>query len=277
VRPSLELAAAGAPGAPRLTTTGPLPEASDLFDSHALNYRRTVDTAVRFSGKDLAFFTAAKAHHIKRIARQLSVPLEQASVLDVGCGAGGLDRLLAPHFGRLVGVDVSTGMLEEARRRNPEIEYLGYSGQQLPFEDRTFDVVFAVCVVHHVNQSQWASFVAEMWRVARPGGVVVIVEHNPLNPLTRRSVASCEFDVDAVLTRPGPLVGMLRDLGAEPVRSRYFLFTPFGGERVQSIEGRLLARLPLGAQYIVAAVRRPEGSIPTTMRSLANPSREPTP
>jgi SAM-dependent methyltransferase len=229
--------------------------ASELFDRHAAFYGQTVDSAVGFSGKNLAFFTAAKAHHLKEIASRRGRPLGETEVLDVGCGIGGLDALLAPHVGHLVGLDVSEGMLDAARRLNPEVEYMAYSGRQLPFEDQTFDLVFAACVVHHVEPSQWTTFVAEMWRVTRAGGATVIIEHNPLNPLTRRSVAACEFDEDAVLTRPGRLVRTLRTLGAPRVQSRYFLFTPFGGDTVQVMERRLLARLPLGAQYIVEATR----------------------
>jgi SAM-dependent methyltransferase len=229
--------------------------ASELFDRHAGSYRQTVDSAVGYTGKDLAFFTEAKAHHLKKIAGRLDRPFDETELLDVGCGLGGLDALLAPHVRRLVGVDVSEGMLDGARRLNPEVEYLAYSGHQLPFEDHTFDLVFAVCVVHHLQSSEWAPFIAEMWRVTRAGGATVIIEHNPLNPLTRRSVAACEFDEDAVLTRPAPLVRMLRSLGAPRVECRYFLFTPFGGDRVQVMERRLLARLPLGAQYIVEATR----------------------
>jgi SAM-dependent methyltransferase len=229
--------------------------ASGLFDRHAATYRQTVDAAVGFSGRDLAFFTAAKAHHLMAIAGRLGRPREQAALLDVGCGTGGLDQLLAPYVGQLVGVDVSEGMLEAARHLNPGVEYLAYSGKQLPFQDETYDLVFAVCVVHHVEPADWARFVTEMWRVTRPGGATVVIEHNPLNPLTRRSVAACEFDEDAVLTGPRPLADTLRRLGARRVRSRYFLFTPFGGHTAQTLEQRLLARLPLGAQYIVEAAR----------------------
>jgi SAM-dependent methyltransferase len=229
--------------------------ASELFDNHASAYRQTVDTAVRYSGKDLAFFTASKAYHLLEIAGRLGTPIEQAALLDVGCGIGGLHQLLAPRAGRLVGVDVSEGMLGSARHANPGVDYLHYSGRQLPFGDETFDLVFAVCVIHHVHPREWSPFVSEMWRVTRPGGATVIIEHNPLNPLTRRSVSACAFDDDAVLTGPRPLVHKLRSLGARRVRSRYFLFTPFGAHVVQAVERRLLARLPLGAQYLVEAAR----------------------
>ena len=67
-----------------------------------------------------------------------------------------------------------------------------YDGEKLPFPDETFDVVLAICVLHHVPVSQRYTFVSEMVRVARSGGVVAIFEHNPFNPLTRHAVNSCQ-------------------------------------------------------------------------------------
>ena len=226
-----------------------------LFDRHAGTYRDSVERAVAFTGRDLAFFTRAKAHHLLRIGRDLDRPLAEASVLDIGCGGGELDRLLTPHVGRLSGLEVSSEMLQDARRANPAGQYTHYDGTRLPLPDRSFDLVFAVCVLHHVPPEQWASFLSEMWRVTCPGGAAVVIEHNPLNPLTRRSVAACEFDADAVLTGPRAVLRIFTALGVRRLRARYFLFSPLGGDRVQAAE-RFLGHLPLGGQYIVTA-RRP--------------------
>jgi SAM-dependent methyltransferase len=228
---------------------------AELFDSHAASYRRSVDRAVGFSGLDLAFFTAAKAYQLRKIGRSLPVALADATVLDVGCGAGGLDSLLIPHARRVVGVDVSRLMVDEASSANPKAQYLTYDGERLPFDDRSFDLTFAACVVHHVAPAQWADFQAEMLRVTSPGGAAVIIEHNPWNPLTRHSVAGCEFDADAVLTTPGRLVRNFRRFGARQVKRRYMLFSPLKGRRVQVIERAVLGWVPLGAQYAVEAWR----------------------
>jgi hypothetical protein len=87
--------------------------------------------------------------------------------------------------------------------------------------------------------------------VTRPGGLVVLFEHNPLNPLTRRVVSRCEFDADAVLARSGTVAGLLDDAGLEVVDRRYILFFPKGGKRIARLE-RALHRVPFGAQYSVA-------------------------
>ena len=128
------------------------------------------------------------------------------------------------------------------------------TGRRLPFPSASFDLAFAICVVHHVDPAAWDGFLGEMWRVTRAGGLAVVIEHNPANPLTRRSVNRCPFDEDAVLVGPRRLAQGLRRAGARSVRHRYILFAPFGGDRARMAEG-LLGWLPAGAQHIVWAQR----------------------
>ena len=91
----------------------------------------------------------------------------------------------------LAGVDPSEAMIEAARKANPEADYRVADGTELPFEDGSFDLAFAVCVLHHVAPPDRPAFVAELARVTRPGGLTVVFEHNPLNPLTRLAVRRC--------------------------------------------------------------------------------------
>ena len=77
-------------------------------------------------------------------------------------------------------------------------------------------------------------------------------EHNPFNPLTRRAVSNCDFDTDAVLLTMRRTVAAFVRAGATVEDRRYYLFTPFESRPVAGSE-RLLRRLPLGGQYVVAA------------------------
>jgi hypothetical protein len=106
--------------------------------------------------------------------------------------------------------------------------------------------------MHHVPPPSWDSFVAELLRVTRRDGVVLVFEHNPLNPLTRRAVRNCAFDDGAVLLGPKRVTAAFQRGGAEVVARRYILFTPFDGVRARDAE-RFVSWLPLGAQYVVAA------------------------
>ena len=84
---------------------------------------------------------------------------------------------------------------------HPEVGGETYVGETLPYESSAFDLSIAICVLHHVPPTQWVGFLCEMRWVVRPGGLVCLIEHNPLNPLTKLVVALCEFDRDAVLLR----------------------------------------------------------------------------
>jgi hypothetical protein len=89
-----------------------------------------------------------------------------------------------------------------------------------------------------------------MRRVTRAGGLLVIYEHNPLNPATRVAVACCEFDEGVDLLRPGEVRRLLRDADAQPLESRYIVFFPWELRVLRTLERRL-SRLPLGAQFVV--------------------------
>jgi SAM-dependent methyltransferase len=151
-------------------------------------------------------------------------------------------------------VDISPGMVERARERNPWADYRTYGeGDPLPLGDASHDVCFAICVFHHVPRSQRRALIEEMKRVCRPGGVLAIFEHNPWNPLTRRAVRDCEFDADAELLTRRETTRLLADAGLAP-RGRYIEFFTREGRLLRRVEAGL-GWLPLGAQYVVFARR----------------------
>lgn len=225
------------------------------FDEYSDSYREAIEEAIAFAGTDLDFFTAAKAEALLELAGSQVGEPRQLSFLDVGCGPGETDRFLEGRVASLAGVDVAPGMVERARRRNPWAEYRDYAeGEQIPFEDESFDVCFAVCVFHHVVRDRRAPLVQEMRRVCKPGGLVALFEHNPLNPITRRAVHGCEFDRDAELLTRHEGSRLLREAGLRQVGGRYILFFTRASGLLRGIERRL-GWLPLGAQYAVFAQR----------------------
>jgi ubiquinone/menaquinone biosynthesis C-methylase UbiE len=222
------------------------------FDLYKNRYEREVQKSIGFVHQDLSFFTQAKVRHILDLAgRRLGDPAA-LDVLDVGCGAGVTDVSLTPRFRSLHGVDISEGLLDDARLANPGGTYCSYDGRQLPFLEARFDLTFAICVLHHVSPPQWQAFVQEMARVTRAGGLVAVFEHNPMNPLTRLAVSRCEFDEDAVLLGRRVTEKLLSGAGLGAAESRYILFFPWAVPFAERIEGAV-KRLPLGAQYFVAA------------------------
>lgn len=220
-----------------------------LFDTYGKEYRDVVQASIDFSGLSYEFVTVAKADIMRDVIAARLGPEAKPSALDVGCGIGVLHRYIRDRFARLCAVDVSTACLEQAARANSGVEYRAYSGSELPFATGEFDFAYAICVLHHVPPADWLGFMREMARVIRPGGVLCIIEHNPLNPLTQLSVRRCEFDRDAVLLPSWRTAGLMTQAGLKAVESRYFLLLPSAAAPARAIE-RGLARLPLGAQYI---------------------------
>lgn len=224
------------------------------FNETKESYRESIDDAISFIGADHDFFITAKGKLINElIARHVSSGAT-VKVLDVGCGHGFVHPPLLDAGHSVTGVEIAAEVLELAREANPSARYLPYDGTVLPFPDDAFDVAIAMCVVHHVPVPQWDDFAREMRRVVRPGGILAIFEHNPLNPLTRYVVATCPIDEGVTLVRRRRLERMLRAAGCSSVRSSYIFFTPFGQRFFRWLDRRL-AWLPLGAQYYTLAER----------------------
>jgi SAM-dependent methyltransferase len=218
------------------------------FNETKETYRSTIEQTIAFAGKGLDFFTSVKADYLRRIVEAELPGTEKPRILDVGCGHGYIHPNLRCFGYEIVGVEVATDVLPLAREANPEVTYMGYDGTTLPFDDSSFDVVITICVMHHVPPEQWPSFSREMRRVLRPGGIAVVFEHNPLNPLTRYVVASNEIDDDAVLLPARMLRGILRDAGFSEVKTRSILFTPFASPVFRALDEKL-GWCPFGAQY----------------------------
>jgi SAM-dependent methyltransferase len=221
------------------------------FDRYGQTYEQAVDEAIAFAGQEHDFYLEAKARRLVALARQY-LGTDRPRALDVGCGPGSFDRHVSSAFA-LSGVDVSPAMVERARAENPDVEYAVSEERRLPHDDGAFDLVFAVCVLHHVAAADRLPLLREMRRVVRPGGLVAVFEHNPLNPLTRRVVRTCAFDEGVELIRSRDLASLLSGAGFDVFGAEYLLFVPWRADRLE----RTLRRLPLGAQYVVAGRRLP--------------------
>ena len=116
----------------------------------------------------------------------------------------------------------------------------------------TLDFAFSICVMHHVPPANWSNFVREMRRVLRPGGLALVFEHKPRNPMTMRAVNRCPFDRDAVLFQSKETEWLFRGAGCDRVRSRFILPVPAVNSLLRRVD-RLFSGLPFGGQYYVMA------------------------
>lgn len=226
------------------------------FEKYKDVYQEEIQKSISFIGRRHSFFVEAKAEKILELTRRYVGNPDTLRALDLGCGVGITDCYLTSHFKKLHGIDLSRGIVKKAAELNPKVTYRHYAGSKLPYASNSMDVTFTICVMHHVLPSKLGAFVKEMIRVTRRGGLVLVFEHNPFNPLTRVAVSRCELDEGSVLLSMGRAKKILRENSLDIVETKYNFFTPFDGAFFKRLEG-LMGWLPLGAQYFVAGRKSP--------------------
>lgn len=228
------------------------------FDRHAATYDGGLDNPVkRMMGDSADQFIAVKTRWLMRHEPQLKQG--GLALLDYGCGAGDLMRVLALSGGRadFTGCDVSTGMLAEVAKRWPATageapRTAPQDGARTPFADASFDVVTISAVLHHVPVAERPAVYRELARVLKPGGRLYVFEHNPRNPLVRYVIARTPIDENAILLDAREVRHGLLDAARYELETDYLMFMPPGLGVLSPID-RALSWLPLGAQYVVAA------------------------
>lgn len=101
-------------------------------------------------------------------------------VLDLGCGAGRLTTYLRPLVKQYVGLDVSAHMVKHCQKTFPGLDFIEGDMRSLsPFDDGTFDTVFAVAnLFDAVSHPERLQVLNEVRRVLVPGGLLVFSTHN---------------------------------------------------------------------------------------------------
>ena len=222
------------------------PQPTQKFDGYAQDYDRLLEDSIRASGESKEYFLQYKLDCLERLGVNFDAPL-----LDYGCGVGNLSHKLAERFAHVEGYDPSPESLAVAQRQSPR---LSFHHDPSTLEDGKFSTAVLSGVLHHVPPHERKSVMSTVLQKLAPGGKVVIFEHNPWNPVTRRAVAECEFDDDAILLWPGELRGLLRGVGYADVRLEYIVFFPRPLALLRPLEPRL-SWLFMGAQTMTIGTR----------------------
>lgn len=118
-------------------------------------------------------------------------------VLDIGCGTGYLSRRAAKATGptgRVVGVDPSEPVIAYARRKSPPwCEFQVAGGDAIDGADGSFDVAVSSLAMHHIPADRREATLAEIHRLLRPGGRLLIAEFRPPVGRIGRAVAGRIF------------------------------------------------------------------------------------
>jgi SAM-dependent methyltransferase len=220
------------------------------FDAYAGDYVDVHRQNVAVSGEPPEYFAEYKLHCLERLVG----PAFDQPVLDFGCGVGMVTQQLCKRFARVDGFDPSEQSIAAARGRAPAARFHTSLGA---VPDGHHGLVIMSGVLHHVHPNERAGVLRQAIEKLRPGdGRLVVFEHNPINPLTRRAVALCPFDDDAILLWHWEARRLLAGAGLTAVGLRFIVFLPRLLARLRWIEPHL-GRMPVGAQYMLVGTRAP--------------------
>lgn len=217
------------------------------FDAYAGSYEEDHRSSIAASGEDPAYFHDYKVSCLARKGTSTDGPL-----LDFGCGIGNLTERFVTRYREVHAFDPSAKSVERAKERSPGAHF-HVDTAAMPKEH--FETAVLSGVLHHVLPHRRVDVLRTVRGLLRPGGRVVLFEHNPLNPVTRRAVANCVFDDDAILLWPWEAKSVLKDAGFADVELDYIVFFPRPLAFLRRLEPRM-SRVMLGAQMMVIATKR---------------------
>lgn len=220
------------------------------FDRFAEAYTAVHARNIEVSGEDPDYFAEYKIREVARRWAPSGLP-QPSRILDFGAGIGNSLPHLRSHFpgAELVGLDVSERSLQIADARFPGLARLVRDdGAGGAVAGERFDLIFTACVFHHIPHGEHLQLFRMLRSRLSLDGVLVVFEHNPINPVTRHIVATCPFDENAVLIGANALRRTQRQAGFARIDVRYTGFFPATLAALRPLEP-WLARVPLGAQY----------------------------
>lgn len=219
-------------------------ETSQHFDEIAHEYDESLPPHV------VEHYLAKRVNFVREV-------MPEGKILDVGCGTGVLAGRLAAAGYEVTGVDPSAGMLKHVSESGAGVEAVLGDATELPFDDRTFDLTMCVAVMHHVADPEAVHrSLGEMVRVTRPGGLVLVWDHNPRNPYWKNLMARVPQDDGSERLIPeAEVIDGLVDGGASMISSDQLGLVPdFVPPRLLGLAAgteRLVEKLP-GARRLCA-------------------------
>lgn len=159
---------------------GPVPPSSPRSDYRATLAKRRHDVATMFDGVahryDLTndVMSLGQVHLWRRATVAAVDPGPGELVLDLAAGTGTSSRSFADRGATVVATDLSLGMLQVGKERQPDLSFIAGDALRLPYADGAFDAVTASYGLRNMEDTLGA--LAELRRITKPGGRMVIAE-----------------------------------------------------------------------------------------------------
>lgn len=145
--------------------------------------KSTIDSYNQYTKKWAEKLRSGKntAHeYLEKPAMYNKLPdLTGKSVLCVGCGTGEeCDHLMKQGAKKVVGIDISSGLIDYAKKSYPKIEFHVMDMEKLEFPDNSFDYIYSSLTLHYVDS--WVKPLMEIRRVLKNKGIFLFSTHHPV-------------------------------------------------------------------------------------------------
>ncbi|RWA67212.1 class I SAM-dependent methyltransferase [Mesorhizobium sp.] len=226
------------------------------------------DTAIRFLEAlwGDGYLSTGGPEEVDRVVEGL--PLEGKTILDIGCGAGGITLHLVAHHGAALatGFDVERPVIEAARQRavmrglQDRVLFVQAPPGPLPFTDAAFDVVFSKDALLHVPDKD--ALFAEIFRVLKPGGVFAasnwMISHDGEPSADMKAYVAAE-GLSFAMASPARYAAAMRRAGFADVavRDRNPWYREVAREELARLKGPLYqpAAAAVGVAYVDKNIR----------------------
>jgi len=203
------------------------PESAASTEGHLVKWASFYDGLVNI-------MTLGQARRLRFMTVNHALLQSGETALDVGCGTGGVTipaKQQVGNNGSVAGIDPDPEMIAAARRKAQqagiEIDFRVGVIESLPFSDATFNVVTSSLMMHHLPEHLQVEGLAEIWRVLKPGGRILIAD------VVRPSTSSFKRFFTSLLFHHGHGV----QFGIEDLPK---LMRQAGFEKVEQLDARFL-------------------------------------
>ena len=221
------------------------------FDAYASKYDKELQKGLLLTGEDKTYFARRRVQWIAKLLGNELLNIRYG--IDYGCGIGDTAPILSEILGleKVIGMDISHQALEKAKKKyfSPNIQFI-HPSENIP--EGKIDLLYCNGVFHHIPNRNHLETLNFFNHLLRKDGILAFWENNPWNLGTRLAMKLVPFDKGAKLLWPAQAKKNIQLSRFDVFNESYLFIFPKIMQFFRRVEP-LLARLPIGGQYLILA------------------------
>jgi len=179
---------------------------------------------------------------LRRFSKEIG---ERKPVWDLGCGPGNTTAFLNRLGVETSGLDLSEGMIRQARLTHPDLYFRKADMLRLPFDDDSVAGIVSFYAIIHFTKEQVGRAFGEVFRVLRPGGIFLFTYHVGRDSIHLDEFLGVGVDIDMMFFDSGFMIGELKSIGF--VSLDLIEREPYAGVEYESRRAYVFAKKPAAA------------------------------